>query len=147
MDTANINDFRVSIVDGEQMLSFFDRDRQAGIILDQHYRVQHVLDLRSENVNSHEFNVINDGRSALVLKNDLRSMTQREKDIVSSLSRNEAGCLVQYTRFQEIDIESGEVTFEFDSRGKIGVDETREWIQDGSVSAHCKEEEGWWDFL
>lgn len=141
LDTSNINDFRTTKVGNEQFLSMFDRDRQIGLILDHHYRIYRVFDLAGDTANAHEFNVINRGKSALVLKNDLRDITQHEKDILG----HKGECLADYTRLEEIDIETGGGVFEFVSWGQIGVDESPSWVQDGDVSVQC--EGGEWDFL
>lgn len=122
----NTFDFRMSHVDGKEMLSFIwpkNSDKQeGGFILDETYTVHKLLDMRGDDQirpNMHDFNLIDDGKRALML-----TTPHQHESHITVPGEFDGMCKVDRQGFKELDVASGEVLFEWNSEGHIGVEES-----------------------
>lgn len=123
----------------------FDRDRRSGVLIDHRYRVSKVLEIVREDeidqLNGHEFKLVDNGKKALVIKNQEGKASKREKDAVGF---HGDVCWGNYQKLVELDVESGEVVFEFDSHGRIGIDESNTYEGNEDIPLWCNIT---WDFM
>ena len=143
LDSPNCMDFRISEIDGEPLLAMLDRDRRSGVFLDSSFRVRHVLDALGDgdSINGHELKVVDDGRSVLVIRNYRMEATEREK---AAVGFEGDVCWARYNNFVELDVETGEVVFEFHARGQIGIDESTHQDLKRPLATQCNIT---WDFM
>lgn len=112
---SNTYDFRVSTVEGRSMLSFIVINNQSegreAMILDDQYRLHATMDLRGgrDKANMHEFRLLDDGRSALIVA----APGDADADVMVDLPHLTEARRVHHEGFREIDIRTGEVKFEF----------------------------------
>lgn len=114
---VNTFDFRMSEVNGQQMLSFvWPKNRQGnGWILDNTYQLHTIVDMVGNHSrwNMHEFNLIDDGTRALMGFPQDYSATRVNNE-------NYTGpCKIGWQGFKEVDVNTGEVYFEFNTQGHI----------------------------
>lgn len=125
---SNTYDFRVSQVDGKPMLSFLTikgTDGQSGFILDDSYQIHAQVDTRGDlpDSNMHEFNVVDNGHSALVVANPGIDPVP-----ITIPSRNGSAawngtCRIRQEGFREVDVQTGRVNFEFSPLGRVKAKE------------------------
>jgi hypothetical protein len=142
-DTSNVMDFRMSTVRGEWCLTVLDRDRQIGVVLDNHYEMVDTfeIDPDQDNVNGHELNFVNDGKSALILQNFKADAPKDEAEQVGYYDE-EKGCEANYMAFKEYDAEDQyKPIFEWNALGKIRLNESTE--TDSDIYDRCNT----WDFM
>lgn len=145
LDSPNVMDFRVNEVGGKQLLTMLDRDRRSGVLLDNRYRIRHVVDVVRKNnsdwLNGHEFKLVDNGRRVLVIRNHNQEATQREKDAAGF---DGDVCWATYNELIEMDVETGEMVFKFNSHGQIGIDESNTKEEGRDVAFWCSIT---WDFM
>ena len=150
----NAFDFRVTQVAGEGMLSVIvphsvpgakkqhvtlpgpgDGD---GFILDDSYRVYRTIDMLRDipAPNMHDLTVAEDGNRALMLTQKTYEPTSVR---VGAINRP---CNIGWQGFREVDLETGELVFEWNAEGHIDPFESTK--QEGSIKTMCKDE---WDIL
>ncbi len=139
----NVFDFRTTRIDGVPKLSLLhphDRHR-AGVILGANYEIEKTVDVVGDDqeVNMHEFMVIDNGRHVLVTTELTSNSTLQESLAVGF---NGGGCCANWQGFREIDVQSSEVLFEWDPHGRIGLNESTELS--ASVEEMCT---NCWDIL
>lgn len=122
----NTFDFRMSRMNGEEMLTFIwpknSENQEGGFIMNNKYEVVKILDMRGDHQirpNMHDLNLIDDGKRALML-----TMPYQNKSHVVIPGEFNGECKVERQGFKELDVETGDVIFEWNSRHHIGVDET-----------------------
>jgi len=120
---TNSFDFRMSMVDGQQMLSFVWPKPQPdgnGFILDSSYEVYEQVDMMGNHTkwNMHEFNLINDGKTALM------GFPQDYQATNISVDGYMGPCRIGWQGFKEVDVKSGEVLFEFNTKGHVSPEES-----------------------
>ena len=123
VEYINTFDFRMSEVDGQQMLSFVwpkHKPEGNGFILDNTYQVHEVVDMVGNHSkwNMHEFNLINDGKQALMAIPQDYSATHIDVNGYSGR------CRIGWQGFKEVDVKSGEVLFEWNTQGHVDVEES-----------------------
>lgn len=134
---GNIEDFRMSNVNGENLMTLMDQGRGEGIIFDNHYEIRDVIHM--DHFNSHEFNFVENGTRTLVIKGNHKQATEEMSKKVGYHGR----CGAAFDGFQELDVTNNyEPTFDWSSWDWIGLDEST--LTEGSVNNRCG---GNWDFL
>ncbi|KAI9734620.1 MAG: hypothetical protein M1834_002221 [Cirrosporium novae-zelandiae] len=104
--------------DGSSFISFLlaadnhqEDKRGVGWILDNTYTLNKTVYWRKEdepgNFNMHEFNIVDGGKSALVIISEFRSTD------ISALPRKSGEGLIFNNGFRELDVETGDVKFEW----------------------------------
>lgn len=138
-DNLNIEDFRVSDVQGEDLMTLVDQHTGKGAIINDEYQILERPRIDdAKNVNTHEFNFVDNGTRALVIKNDRR---KAPLDQVREIGFD-GPCSVDYEHFQELDTETWEVVFDWDSMDHVRLSEST-WLE-SSVEDRCNSH---WDFL
>ena len=135
LDTPNVMDFRMSDVDGEDMMTMLDRDRADGVIIDNHFEIRDIflIDTDKEHVNAHELNYVEDGKSVLLLRNDKRNAPQDERDSVGYKGDE---CRANYMSFFELDATNNyETLFEWHGYGHIRLNEST--MLDNDIENRC----------
>ncbi|KAK3697799.1 hypothetical protein LTR37_017264 [Vermiconidia calcicola] len=131
--------FQLSNVLGEDMLTMLDRDRGSGVVMDTNYEISQVINIHDDfPPNGHEFNVVDGGKSVLYIKNRKTESPEAEKEAVGF---HGDFCYAGYLTFHEVSTETWETTYEFDSWGKIRLNEST--INDEPIEKLCKN----FDFL
>lgn len=122
-DHRNVYDFRVSIVNDTPMLTAnFPHNFSSGnaVILDETYNTNRLVDMVGNNsgTNMHDFNLIDNGKRALFLTAvDLEEM-------LVSLPWFNGICNVGWQGFKEVDVDTGEVVFEWNAKDHISLSES-----------------------
>lgn len=120
-DRFNIFDFRMVQINGEDMLTAIYKREDAGVILDNSYQIQRVVDWPGiyNSSNMHDFTVSSDGQRALVL-------TKRHHNISGSPVDIQGECYVHSNGLRELDISGStpKTLFSWNATDHIGLDET-----------------------
>lgn len=119
----NIHDFRVSMLNGTDVLTMnFPRDgvEGDGVILNHEYEVERLVDLVGENdgPNMHDFNLVDNGRHALMLT------TNELEETEVNLPWFNGTCRVHWQGFKEMNVETGELVYEWNDKGHIDLSES-----------------------
>ncbi|EXJ56704.1 hypothetical protein A1O7_07048 [Cladophialophora yegresii CBS 114405] len=114
-----------------------------GLIMDKHYRIVKSVEPGSYQASSdmHEFRLINDGRQAL-LTQYLRSVYDLcPWDLCDGLG------YIQQGAFQEVDVDTGDVLFEWHSLDHVDAHES--WVPPGTteISGSGEHPESPWDYF
>lgn len=140
-NSSNVEDFRLSNVNGEYKMTLMSQMLGQGFIMDSNYKIVNRvhLDERVKNANTHEFNFVDGGSRVLVLKNHAQRATQEMSEVVGF----DGECRCGFDGFEELDTSNWNSVFQFYSYGKIGLDESTmtDW---GDVDERCR---GRWDFM
>ena len=133
-----ISDFKVVQINGTSELSLVLRASKssdldshgAGLVMDSHYNIQQKLHMPEESseFNLHEFNIVEDGRTALVITTD-------------PLWDNTSTLWIENSGFQEIDLQTGEVLFDWKALDHIDVRTSKLPILRGKTAETA------WDWL
>lgn len=118
-----LNDFRVSNVNGEDMLTGIDAKASEGVIMDNHYEVHKTIPITGDNknrTNRHDFHIVDDGTKSLAMTFSKGDANLGE---VLAAGRN-APCGVRFGGFEEYDVNTLERTFEWSSEGKVFLNES-----------------------
>ena len=135
---GNIEDFRVSNVNGEYLMTLMDQGRGDIIVFDNHYEIRDKISL--DHFNSHELNYVENGTRALIVRGGGRDST---KEMAKAIGWD-GTCHAAFDKFAELDVTNNyETLFEWDSFGKIGLDEST--LTEASVEKRCGH--GNWDYL
>ena len=126
-------DFKVSSVGGRDMLTLINQHTNEIVILDNSYNINQTIrvtesgPLRSRHVNIHDFQVVNNGTRGLYFDRVRKNVTREESATVGY----HGICTVEYPGFVEMDLESGEVLFEWSPENHIALNETYMDTRDG----------------
>ncbi|RFU33836.1 hypothetical protein B7463_g2515, partial [Scytalidium lignicola] len=143
-ENRNSFDFKVIQINGTSHLSLIlaengERDmdlRGAGIIMDSQYTVQQKVHMPdSSNFNMHEFNVIEDGHSALVITWVPKWQSLEPQQDTARYA------WVANSGFQEIDLRTNKVIFDWNSLDHIDVSTSRSLTAGGATSQQA------WDWI
>ena len=122
-DHKNIHDFRVQTINDVPMLTAnrpVSPHRGYGEILDNTYTIVKEVDLVGNNSgpNMHDFNLINNGRHALMLT------TNEDVETAVHLDWFNGTCKVKWQGFKEVNVETGELIYEWNDKGYITLNES-----------------------
>lgn len=137
----NVEDFRISNVRGEQLMTLMHQKEFAGFILDNDYTIRRKVEEVSNpgNINTHEFHFVEDGTEALVIKTDHKDASEE----MSKAIGYDGTCKdLAFDKFQALDTKTWEVKFSWSSYDHIGLDEST--LDDSSVEQRCS---GGWDYV
>lgn len=136
---GNVEDFRVSNVNGDYQMTLMSQALGKGVILDSSYQIVDKVQIDDQHgINTHEFNFIENGTRALVIKTRKGDASKEESEKVGF----DGECHCSYDGFEERDTATWESTFRFRSEGVIGLDEST--LTYGSIQNKCN---GRWDFM
>lgn len=114
-----------------------------GIIMDKHYRIVKSIEPGSYQASSdmHEFHVLPDGKSALMTQYLRSAHDLCDFDICNGLGYINQGA------FQEVDVETGNVLFEWRSLDHISTSESYVWPSSSEISGSGEEPGSPWDYF
>ena len=137
-DNRNVEDFRISNVNGRDLMTLLFQETGQGALINETYQIVEDPQIDdASNVNTHEFNFVQNGTRVLVIKNDEREASREQSEEIGF----DGNCVAEYEHFQELDTETWEVVFDWDSKDHIRLNEST--LTDESVEDRC-----WgWDFL
>jgi hypothetical protein len=129
IENRNTYDFRATTINDTTFLTFIYGRRDppeepypkgAGIIVDTSYKIRGSINVTEdlEEFNLHEFNVIENGKSSLIVA------YQNEMRDISPLGLKNLTGIVGDSRLQEIDMATGDVTFEWRAAETIALTES-----------------------
>lgn len=137
-DNRNVEDFRISNVEGEALMTLVYQDAGAGIIMNGSAEVREEAQIdEAWNVNTHEFYFVDNGRRVLVIKNEWREASLDESQEIGL----DWQCVANYEHFLELDTETWETVFDWDSMDHVHLNEST--LTEWSAEDRC----GGWDFL
>jgi hypothetical protein len=135
---GNIEDFRLSNVDGKYMLTMMSAGTGQAVILRNDYELEHTLQVDNPGrVNTHELNFVENGTRALVIK------SHREEGS-KEMSRKvgfDGKCVGQFDGFEEYDTRTWKSVFDWRSYGKVGFEESS--LEGRPIQQRCRN----WDFM
>ena len=119
--------FKVSNVGSQDMLTALYPKGGAGVVIDESYKIQKSVHLfEQEEFNMHELQIVDNGTRALYLKRDVTTTLNNSRRVGF-----EGGpCKMRWIVIEEKDIETDEVTFTWNSRDHIGLDESTMYEND-----------------
>lgn len=131
----NVKDFKVSNVNGVDMLSGIYTHKHVDVLLNDKYEIHKEVAVGSgrSSINIHGFNTVDNGTHAL-------AMTLRHAWASSQESKGvgfDGQCRVLFPGFEEYNTTTWEQTYEWNAEGHIRLDEV-------FVEANCTR---WWDYL
>ena len=137
----NIMDFKLSNVKGEDRLTMMYPVEGLGYIFDNHYEIVEKVPvgITGETLNMHEFHFVEDGKTLLLLK---RNHTYATKEM-SEKTGYDGECHVTFDGFAEVDTETWEERFAWNTWDHVGLDESS--TDAGPSENRC--EGGAWDFM
>lgn len=118
-----VSDFRVSNVQGEDMLTFIHHGDGKAYFIDQHYEVKRTIDLTegdTQRVNGHEFALVDDGTRAIHFTNPSEFASRADSETIGYDGR----CYVRFHGFREWDTKSWESVFDWNEQDHIGLNES-----------------------
>lgn len=137
-DNRNVEDFRISNVRGEDLMTLVLLHKGTGVIIDGGYDIRETPKIDYPwRINTHEFHFVDNGTRALVIKNE-------EKHAPLDQSREvgfDGQCVVKYERLQELDTATWKTVFDWDSRDHVRLSEST--LTDSPIKDRCSS----WDFL
>ncbi|GAB7366184.1 hypothetical protein MBLNU230_g7744t1 [Neophaeotheca triangularis] len=119
-DNGNVEDFTISNVNGEQMLTFMWQAAAAGVLIDETLTERERVHFDGH-VNTHEFNFVDDGTRVLAVKTDTMDATEEQ---LSHLDEDIDACIVHWDGFVELEVGTWEETFRWRSGDWVGLDES-----------------------
>jgi hypothetical protein len=141
-ENRNVFDFKANWnIDDEPHLSFIlqhefdDSDRGSGVIMNNKYEYEHHVGVTNDlnAFNMHEFNILDGGKTAL-------ACTYRPQVVgLEAFGRPDEESWVITGGFVELDVETGNVLFEWDSRDQLSITDS---VKFHSWS-HALREPGW----
>ena len=143
-DNRNVFDFKTVTLFNETFISLIlqftadESERGFGMILDQNYEVFRKLPLRSDLgvFDIHEFNVLDNGHSALVTNYLSAEIT------LEAYNRPDETTWLEYGGFAEIDINSAEVLYHWNSFDEVPLAESVHYHPNARVEGHPG-----WDYV
>lgn len=137
----NIMDFKLSTVKGEKRLTMMYPVEGLGYIFDNHYDLVEKVPVgeTGKTLNMHEFHYIDDGKTLLLLK---RNSTFATKEMSAKTGYN-GECHVTIEGFEEVDAETLETRFAWNTWDHVGLDEGS--MDGGPPEGRC--EGAAWDYI
>ncbi|KAJ5641777.1 hypothetical protein N7490_005777 [Penicillium lividum] len=124
-DNRNVFDFKANWnIDDQPHLSFIvqhdDHAKGSGMILNSHYEVEHEVGVVNDIqfFNMHEFNIMDGGKTALACSYRTQTIS------LADFGRPNEETWAQTGGFVELDVNSADVLFEWDSRDQIAIHES-----------------------
>lgn len=139
---GNIEDFRISNVNGEDMMTVMDQRHSKGVFIDNHFNVRdrrQASGPEQGTFNSHEFHFVENGTKALVVWSKNKDYTDSETMEAIGLDKV---CTVACDGINEYDVASWKSTFEWTSCGHIGLEEST--YKTGFYEKQCAHR---WDYV
>lgn len=114
-----------------------------GLIMDKHYRIVRSIEPGSYQASSdmHEFRVINEGKSALMTQYLRRVYDMCPWDLCDGLG------YIQEGTFQEVDVDSGDVLFQWKSLDHVDPSESYVNPSTTEISGSGEQPESPWDYF
>ncbi|KAK5163442.1 uncharacterized protein LTR77_010624 [Saxophila tyrrhenica] len=156
-NNLNIYDFRLAEVGGKMMPTMIFTEHSDGLILDEGYNIHHTVDMfgmelpdwlmeqigHRHTTNMHDFNVIDDGKRAVMLTKVYENATKAESKAVGF----DGECTAKWQGFKEVDVATGEILFEWNAHGHIQLEEST--YHKGPLDEMCNGNAGpgGWDIL
>lgn len=134
----NVEDFRISNVNGEELMTLFAYDKAH--VLNNDYTIGMALDIEDQGtLNTHELNFVDNGTRVLFLRNGQEKVSRDESKSIGYHGE----CAVSFDGFSELDVTNSgwPEVFDWKSHGKIELKEST--FVDGSAADRC----GGWDYL
>lgn len=124
-DRSNVEDFRISNVNGEVLMTMFAQNQVVALNDDYTIRYTKVFE-RQGRLNTHELNFVDNGRRAIILMNDVHIVSQGDFPSGSHLNSDDEACSAKYDGFFVVDVtrDRWPRVFEWHSVGKIGLNES-----------------------
>lgn len=118
----NLNDFRVSNLNGEDFLTGILLRKQKGYIINDHYEIDEVIPLRGHgfSMNLHDFHPIENGTKVLSMTTRHAKATKAEMQAIGE----KGSCTLLHCGFFEYNATTWETLFDWSSEGRIHPDET-----------------------
>ncbi|KXT06355.1 hypothetical protein AC578_9128 [Pseudocercospora eumusae] len=139
---TRVDDFRMSNVAGEQLMTMIWDEHGAGVIMNSSYEIVKAREFTKPHlINMHEFHFVDDGRRAIILRGNRTKAAVEDAKAVGI--DDDISCMADFDGFEEFDTTTWESTFTWGSFGRIGLSEST-WQDSRSIKDKC--EEGW-DFL
>ena len=138
---TNVEDFRISNVNGETHMTLFAHNQ--AMVLNDDYSVVSARSLETDGaLNTHELNLVENGTRAIVLRNSLRSVSAADSKMFMGTA-GEKECIARYDGFSVLDVTRDDwpEAFRWQSFGNIGMDESTYRI--GGPGYLCRG----WDFM
>lgn len=134
---GNVEDFRISNVQGEDLMTMMDQGRMEAIIFDNHYEVREAIKI--DHFNSHEFHFVENGTKVLLIQGDPRETTPEMEATIGY--HGDRRCRVRADRFVEVDLQNDwQTVFDWSPFHRIGLDES-----DYGGDNRCTQ--GDWDYM
>lgn len=135
---GNVEDFRVSNVRGQHLMTLMDQGPSAIVVMNHKYEI--IEQQHFEAFNSHELNFIQDGTRVLIIRGNRGRATLEASRQIGF----DGECLVQFERFEELDVNNNyEVLFNWTSKDHLSLDEST--ITEAPVENRCSGSP--WDYL
>ena len=135
----NAFDFRVTQVDGEDMLSM-SYWHKYGVIVDSNYKIHQEVHHTDGGFNQHDFNIVDNGTRALVMTTQAKRASRKVSHAVGYKGK----CKAAFDGFEEYDLATGERTHDWTSFERIGLDESY-YNTDNTIESRCDQKP--WDFM
>jgi hypothetical protein len=121
-------------------MTFVFQQQGAGLVLDDKYEVEKTILIdEPDNTNTHELNFIEDGKKVLVVKTRKEAASKEESLAIKYRYGN---CRARYDGFEELDVETGQTVFAWNSYGYVSLMEST--YTDKPATLECRD---YWDFL
>lgn len=136
----NVEDFKISNVQGEQLMTLMHQEEHAGFILDTDFTIRRKISEVDNhgNINTHEFHFVENGTEAIVIKTDGKDASEE----MSKAIGYDGKCKhVLFDKFEVLDTETWELKWSWSSYDHIGLDEST--LDQSSAESRCK---GNWDY-
>ena len=141
-DRGNIEDFRLSNVNGEHLMTMMAQGRGQAVVVDNDYTIReaHSLNGPGKGLNTHELHFVEDGTRTIYITGRKEKASRAESKRIGF----DGECVCHYDGFAELDVtkEDWPRVFEWSSYGNIGLEEST--LTAGSPVGRCT---GGWDFM
>ena len=135
---GNVEDFRISNVNGEYLMTLMDQGRGEVFVFDNHYEV--LYNHGWKHFNSHELNYIRNGTRAFVI----RSYGEDASEEMSAVIGFDGNCQVMFDHLLELDVTNDyETLWEWHTEDHVGLDEST--LTEASVPNRCTGSK--WDYM
>lgn len=140
MVDTNAEDFRISEINGEHLITFMAHSKAYVLNTDYSIRTTKAIETWGT-LNTHELNFVKNGTQAIVLRNGIYKIpVEAAKMLIGMDSGN---CAARYDEFSVLDVvqEFWLHVLDWHSLGRIDLEESTSI--DGVSESHCKS----WDFM
>lgn len=140
MVDTNAEDFRISEINGERLITFMAHSK--AYVLNPDYSIRTTKNIETwGTLNTHELNFVNNGTQVIVLRNGpYKVPVEAAKTLIGMDSSD---CAARYDGFSVLDVtqESWPPVFDWHSLGRIDLEEST--YIDGEPESRCRS----WDFV